>query len=241
MIIVDGRSFSDFQKKIKSFLKDGIPKSYQLISRFQAARKITDLYMKKTLKLKNELKETDVLSLTPDMWSSSNKNTFMVITAHYIHQNNLKSIVLDFRHFSGRYTGLHIANRMFEIHKKFEIVEKTRFATTDSGANIIKGFKDFKSMYGVDIERFPCISHTLHLIITKSLQLWSQRTIANDDNADYEFSIEDIDIIADINISSENEADTHETIERYLYDSENETDNDKVLINNSIEIFSLAL
>ncbi|CAF1590707.1 unnamed protein product, partial [Didymodactylos carnosus] len=73
-------------------------------SRPTVANRLKQLYTSKQDQLKDELFHIDFISLTTDMWRSSRRRSFVVITAHYTDQQyRAKSIILSFKEFRRRH------------------------------------------------------------------------------------------------------------------------------------------
>jgi hypothetical protein len=70
---------------------------------------------------KNESK----ISLTIDLWTSSNNKAFVSTTAHFIDNDwVLKEVLIDFGVLSGRHDGANIADGVYSVLREYEITYK---------------------------------------------------------------------------------------------------------------------
>lgn len=91
---------------------------------------------------------------TSDIWSRSNKS-FIAVSVHYI-EKETNQIVTEFiacELFEGRHTNDRVAEKLSGIFKRFEILEKVYFITTDAAGEYVAAFK----YYGDDYQSIRCL------------------------------------------------------------------------------------
>ena len=114
-IIIDGRSFSDFEKdgmvKILAVARPG----YKGLSRKKARDLIHKKYTEKQVELQKRLENVESMSLITDIWSSRNRMSFMVVTGHFIEKEVLRSIILRFFEFSDKHTAYNIQKKISDM------------------------------------------------------------------------------------------------------------------------------
>jgi len=113
-------------------------------------RYLTHAADKARAKLKERLEANDSkLSLTLDLWTSSNRLNFMgislissisliflAITAHYIDESCiLHEDLLDFTEITGRHKGKHLAKHDYNVLRQFNIHTKLMCIITDNASN----------------------------------------------------------------------------------------------------------
>jgi hypothetical protein len=65
------------------------------------------------------------ISLTIDLWTSSNNKAFVSITAHFINNEwMLQEILIDFGVLSDRHDGENIADGVYTVLKEYDLVHK---------------------------------------------------------------------------------------------------------------------
>lgn len=70
---------------------------------------ILGIFGEASTKLKNILINIDWLSLTTDLWTSINSESYITLTCHFLYENELKSCVLDIFVMMGQHTAKDIA------------------------------------------------------------------------------------------------------------------------------------
>ena len=83
---------------MKEMLKR-VQKHFKMPSSFIIKKSMKMLYDDKVSVIKSQIAETSALSLTTDAWTSLNQTSFITFTAQYIHNDNLKSCVLQTRSY----------------------------------------------------------------------------------------------------------------------------------------------
>lgn len=114
---------------------------YQMPSRKHLSTKL--LYEKSTEvrnNIKHQLKMADSVSLTIDIWFSRQMRGYIGMTAHFILDWNLRSILLCCKRFKGKHTSENIRNAYEEALACFDIANKTTAVVSDNATNMVKAF-----------------------------------------------------------------------------------------------------
>ena len=88
----------------------------------------------------SELKSTENICLTINLWSNRQMRAFLGITGHYIINWKLNSIMLACSRFKGKHTADKIQQEYEETVSCFEIGHKVSNIVTDNAANMVKAF-----------------------------------------------------------------------------------------------------
>lgn len=86
------------------------------------------------------LKLVPSISITVDIWSSRQTRSFLGMTAHFIHDWRLHSLMLACRRFKGRHTAENIFAHFDEVVNYFNISHKVSYVISDNASNMIKAF-----------------------------------------------------------------------------------------------------
>lgn len=156
--VVDDQGF-------RRFVKDLDPR-YELPSRRTIMRDmLPSLYREEIDKLNTELSKTSHVSITTDIWTSSQTQAFLSVTAHYVTDAfELQSAVLRTVHMTTNHTGENIANELTKVIEEFSLREKLVAIVSDNASNMTAAVK----LLG--IRHLPCFAHTLNLIVRAALQ-----------------------------------------------------------------------
>uniref|UniRef100_A0A1X7SHK7 DUF659 domain-containing protein n=1 Tax=Amphimedon queenslandica TaxID=400682 RepID=A0A1X7SHK7_AMPQE len=90
--------------------------------------------------VKEHLKDVKELSLTMDIWSNRQMRSYTGITAHYISNWKLQSLMLSCNRFKGSHTGEKIFQEYEDTVTYFGISSKVRHVVTDHASNMLKAF-----------------------------------------------------------------------------------------------------
>lgn len=105
------------------------------------------------------------------MWTSSNVDSYMSFTVHFIHQSLWvrKVVVLDCMPFPERHTAENIKKALQKVLDDYGLSGKLHLIVRDNGTNVVKAMQlgGFKNV--------GCFLHAIHLIVQKSLSC--QRSI----------------------------------------------------------------
>ena len=85
-----------------------------------------------------KLSKVSQICLTMDIWSNRQMHSFLGVTAHFINNFNLESVMLACCRFRGSHTGENILCQYEAITTSFNIHDKVRSVITDNAANMLK-------------------------------------------------------------------------------------------------------
>ena len=91
-------------------------------------------------KVKISLQKAEMICVTVDLWSSRQMKSYFGITAHYITDWCLQSVMLACSRFRGSHTGDAIYEEYEKIMALFQISNKVSFIISDSASNMTKAF-----------------------------------------------------------------------------------------------------
>ena len=143
------------------------------------------------------LKKAPQVCVTLDMWTNRQMRSYFGMTAHFIVDFKLMSVMLACRRFSGSHTGEEILQHYEDVEHAFAITGKVDNIVTDNGANITRAFRlleiDYESqpdtfeldtdeeelqpvedlsdddLYQIKPKHYPCFAHTIQLVIKDGL------------------------------------------------------------------------
>lgn len=139
------------------------------IHRNTVTRHLKQLHREHQLKLVQQLKNVDIISITTDFWSDRSNTSYMVLTGHYFINNlELQSKVLAFSSFRHRHTSNQIAKTILSKLRKLQILHKINRIVCDGAKNLTNAIDNLL----IGSQRIWCIAHRLHLVITTGLALW---------------------------------------------------------------------
>ncbi|XP_054012802.1 E3 SUMO-protein ligase ZBED1-like [Hylaeus anthracinus] len=113
---------------------------------------------------KEKLENSTKVSITTDTWTSLNTESFIAVTAHFINNFKLESILLICVQMTDSHTGQNISDELKIICKEWEIFNKVDFATTDNASNMKTAILKYCRWKHVS-----CFGHSLNLIVKSSL------------------------------------------------------------------------
>ncbi|CAF1498789.1 unnamed protein product [Adineta ricciae] len=128
-----------------------------------------------------ELKSVDTLSVTTDLWSDRQLNSYLCLTGHYLNsQSKLDAQVLSFSTFAERHTSEAISRTIKTELKRLQVYEKVHTITCDGASNVRKSFQTLKP------KRIHCLAHKLHLTVCNALCLWVNQNASSSATNDEE-------------------------------------------------------
>ena len=128
------------------------------------------LLPKKFQKVQQRVKENitlaEAVSITCDMWTSTNNSSFLALTCHWWDpkKDRLDSAILDCGRVLGRHTASMIQEELDKVLVDFNIKHKILTFVTDNGSNIKK------AIFDMGHRRQPCYAHSLNLIVTDAIR-----------------------------------------------------------------------
>jgi len=102
------------------------------------------------------------VGVTTDMWTDNyKKRSYMAVTVYFCSSDfRMHSVVLRTAVFSEAHTGYNIQAELENTCDQFGLQDKKFVYITDQGSNVVKACK----LMGV--ERYGCVAHALHNLIT---------------------------------------------------------------------------
>ncbi|XP_076286885.1 E3 SUMO-protein ligase ZBED1-like [Lasioglossum baleicum] len=175
LFIKDLHPFSIVEDKgMRGFVEALNPK-YKLPNRHYISNElIPSLFEECRNHCKEKIRTAIQICLTTNTWTSQNTENFIAITAHFVNNFKLESILLNCIEMSDSDTSESIANMLKQTCEEWEILNKVNFAITDNSANIRNAITNFCNW-----EHIPCFAHSLNLIVKSSLQINSINSLLN--------------------------------------------------------------
>ena len=137
---------------------------YELPTRRTLGRTILpQVYADTKIKILQNLEQTNYVTITTDIWSNLNTQSFLTVTSHYILQNNLYSNVLATIVLDESHTIEYITRIIRGTLIEFNIADKTVAVVTDNAPNMIGAVRSLGYLH------LPCTAHTLHLVVNDSI------------------------------------------------------------------------
>lgn len=117
--------------------------------------------------LKEDLKNNSIkVSFTMDLWTSHDRKGYIGITCTYINKNfELHEVTLAIQYLSYPHTATHICETVNKIIEYWGLHKKVHSITTDNAANMKRAVSNME-----DINWQGCSSHTLQLVVNKSMK-----------------------------------------------------------------------
>lgn len=99
--------------------------------------------------LKKTFENVSYFTATSDVWSRSNVS-FIAVTVHYFESKNLDKVQSKFiacEHFPGRHTHDRVATKLRDIFKRYGILDRVYYITTDGAGEFTAAFKNYGPNY----------------------------------------------------------------------------------------------
>ena len=121
--------------------------------------------------LKAELLDSDGIALTSDVWTSNTMEAYISVTVHFISTEwEMKSYVLQTKHFPDSHTGQHISETIQDIVRSFDIdVAKVKGVVHDTCANAELAGRQLFDLHGW--ASVQCAAHKLQLAVNEGLHI----------------------------------------------------------------------
>ncbi|EAU93647.2 hypothetical protein CC1G_02877 [Coprinopsis cinerea okayama7 len=151
--------------------------------------KLTDLLLKRfeeeCYKIKQEIQNAKGrISLTSDIWSSSDLTSYMAVTAHYMVEPvdrpghlELKTRLIAFRHVHGKHDGSHLAKAFVGILDEWGIDRKLCTITLDNASNCNTMMQEVAVIlrgrgiaFSAEENRIRCFPHVVNLCVKAGLK-----------------------------------------------------------------------
>lgn len=156
--LVDTASFTAFVAALDS--RYTVPTRQQLSDTL-----IPQAYIAKKAAIMSELVSAQAVALTTDMWTSSNNDSYMGVTVHFIDAGfALQNWCLAVKHAPGSHTAEFIAKEITSVLTDWGMKDQPVFFVTDSGANVKKAMSLLRN-----VTWRACFAHTLHLVVNSGI------------------------------------------------------------------------
>lgn len=162
MIAKDHLPFRVVEKEGYRIFMNGILPLYQIPSRKTITHLIEEKYDILSYMIKTQLSEVKYVSLTTDIWTESlNTRSFLGLTAHFLVEEQHKSIVIGVVEMTERHQSEYLKMSLLNLIDNWNInIENILAVVSDNAANIKKAIID---AFGAD-KHLPCFAHTLNLV-----------------------------------------------------------------------------
>jgi len=81
-----------------------------------------------------------------------------------------QEVLLSCEHLAYSHTGEVISEELLRIIRQWHLEAKVFTVATDNGSNMVKGIRLLNENYITNVERQPCITHTLQLSVQEGLK-----------------------------------------------------------------------
>ncbi|CAG5055123.1 unnamed protein product [Parnassius apollo] len=134
---------------------------YVLPSRKKLTQMLEDKYKICRSEVIGKLQSVEHIALTTDIWNSDSQKSFIIcVTAHFINNSKLHSMVVSTTELSQHHTALNIANALRTTLTEWEIYDKVVTIVTDNSSSMKKAVKDY-----LQKRNHFCVAHTLNLAV----------------------------------------------------------------------------
>ncbi|KAI7935795.1 hypothetical protein MJO28_016666 [Puccinia striiformis f. sp. tritici] len=129
-----------------------------------------------------KMAKVDHISLTTDLWTSSDLTGYMVVTAHYIDEDfALNKSIISFRPLLSPHTGQVIADRLSQVLIEWGALNKLAFITLDNASSNnlavsrLQRFINNRSLVPGQPATSPyfhvrCLAHVINLVVKDGLK-----------------------------------------------------------------------
>ncbi|KAL4566642.1 hypothetical protein LXL04_030762 [Taraxacum kok-saghyz] len=152
---------------------------WESVSRISIKKDCVAVYDIEKKKLKDLLRSISKISVTTDMWKSTNqKIEYMVLTGHFVDSNwHLQKRVLSFVHLPPPHRGVEIADTLYKCLKDWDIEKKVFTISVDNASNndaavriLSETFSRIKKLpCGGKMFHVRCCAHILNLMVQDGL------------------------------------------------------------------------
>lgn len=147
--------------------------AYSLPRRETVMHAVKSKYTTTKQTLQTKIENCKALSLTTDIWTSNQMESYMTVTAHFISNNwLLHSFVLETKELGVSHTAANIGERLSEVMADFRIPAEKRVAIVhDNAANIVLCAEQLsRNPSWGKVQGVRCAGHTLQLCINAALK-----------------------------------------------------------------------
>lgn len=166
MICWDLQPFSIVEDRGFRALVKHLEPRYTIPSRNHFATKvIPEMYSETKAKVMDLLQDSDYVSFTTDMWTSSSNDDYMSLTAHFadssycLHHLALEAV--PFPEIS--HTAENISTFITAVIREWKLSDKVVAVLRDNARNVTLGIEK------TGFSHLPCLAHTLQLVVKDGL------------------------------------------------------------------------
>ncbi|PPR07616.1 hypothetical protein CVT24_004169 [Panaeolus cyanescens] len=164
-------------RKIFRFIGQHCLEDEDIPRRTKMGSLVTEYFHSEYEAMKQELKDAEGrVLLTTDIWSRTNLEGYMGITAHFIVKvlktYTLRNELIAFRHIKGTHSGANIGKEMYNILENVGITNKLGHITTDNASNNSTMMEEMvKSLEGLGVpfhaksNHIRCFPHVINLAV----------------------------------------------------------------------------
>ena len=153
---VEGEGFREFMAFVEP--------EYTVPSRKTVTSRLEKLYDDGASDLRTQLASANKVSLT-DLWTALTTESYLTITAHYIHNWEVHSAVLQTKTMSERHTAENLSIVLTNATDQWGLAGKVSACVHDNASNMVL------ANTGLEWDSQPCFAHTLQLAINDGFKL----------------------------------------------------------------------
>lgn len=156
--LVEDRGFNDLVK----FLE---PKYVMPCRKHFSEKVVPDMYKERTEHVKQKLEEAQYISLTTDMWTSTNNDDYLSLTVHFVDgEFVLQHFCIEVTPFPEiSHSGENICNFITQTLHDWGLGTKVVAIVRDNGRNITSALEMS------DYQHLPCLAHSFQLVVKDGL------------------------------------------------------------------------
>ncbi|KAL1738946.1 ribonuclease H-like domain-containing protein, partial [Schizophyllum fasciatum] len=176
--VVDSPEFRDFVFYLKPDMDEA-----DLPHRTRMTELIEERFEKEFNRLKDEIQNSPGrVAFTMDVWSRVNLESYLAVTAHYIHttpagQDVLKARLVAFHHLEGSHTGENMGRAFISIVEKLGCMAKISSITLDNASNngtlmseVASTLAGLEIPFDVDGNRIRCFPHVVNIAVKAGIK-----------------------------------------------------------------------
>lgn len=115
--------------------------------------------------IKMVLTNASKVTITTDCWTSKNNESFIAVTAHFILEAELKTILLSCHGMDAAHTYENLASEIKMVMAHWDITDKIVLVVSDNAANITAAIEQH-----LKLKHLGCAAHKLNLIVDAALK-----------------------------------------------------------------------
>lgn len=170
-------SFRSVESSVLKQLIDLLRSSVKLSERTRFERMIKNQIDKVKAYVLTDLKSTIKISIALDLWTSSNRLAFLIITAYFIDKHwKFREVLLAFKSLFEQHSEENMIDSIVQTLTRYEITDRLLTTVIDNAGNNhimrIHMFKDLQNLeffWNEKTEIINCMTHVLQLIVNALL------------------------------------------------------------------------